>query len=146
MATYKGVNKTIADAPTPSTIIAKGEMGGNVRVMYDSYTVPTTPLATTDDVIELCGELPLNSRVLDIIIYNGVTSHTFTLGDYEDPARYNASVANGAVERIDVVGLNGYKVDMTTASTPDNQITITIVGGTLTAADVIEIVVFYTTE
>ncbi len=146
MATYKGVNKTIADAPTPSTIIAKGEMGGNVRVMYDKYVVPATPLATTDDVIELCSELPLGARVLDIIIYNNLTSHTFSLGDYEEPQRYNTTVAQGAQERLEVAGAHGYKVAMGTPTTPDNQIIVTIIGGTLTAADEIEIIVFYTIE
>ena len=145
MATYKGVNKTIADAPTPSTIIPKGEMGGNVRVMYDTYVVPATPLATTDDVIEMCAELPIGARVLDITMYNGVTSHTFSVGDYESPQRYNASVANGTIERIDVAGVQGYKVDMSEALA-DNQIIVTIIGGTLTAADVITIVVYYSVE
>ena len=147
MATYKGTNKTIADAPSPATIISKGEVGGNVRVMFDTYVVPTAPLATTTDVIEMCGEIPTGAKVLEVTVYNGCGTRAISVGDYEDTTRYNASVATTATERIDTAGVAiGYEVDMTTAATPDNQIIITPIAGALTAAEVISIVVLYVAE
>lgn len=144
MATIKGANRTIMDAITPATVLDPGLAGGVVRCMIDSYTADGTETAGT--LIEMGGELPTNSRVLDIIVYNADGSATMSVGDLESAARYEASVAAEATEHISVAGGLGYKVDMTTAATPDNQIVLTTIGSTLTTSLTSVVVIFYTID
>jgi len=145
--TYKADNKTIIDAITPATILDPGTVGGNVRVMTDYVAFATaTGLPTTGDIIEVCGELPVGARVLDIMIWSNDATVTFTVGDYEDVDRYHAgTTANTLAHMAAIAGFN-YEVDMTTTSTPDNQIILTAAGGTITTGKVIWFNVFYTVE
>lgn len=146
MSIYKGVNKTKIDAISPDTIITKGEMGGKVRVMYDTYIVPATPLATTTDEIEMGNELPLGARIVDVILYNGCASRAVSVGDYESTTRYLASVTTSETDHIDLAtAATGYVVDMS-ETLADNQIIVTPIGGPLTEADVIRIAILYTVE
>lgn len=144
MATYYGANRTIMDAPTPSTILDPGLAGGNVRCMVDTYTALGTEAAGS--LIEMGGTLPTNARILGLWLTNGDGAATMAVGDLESSGRYIASVAAGATEYMDVSGALGYKVDMTTATTPDNQIVITTAGATLTINLVTRLVVLYTID
>ena len=142
MAAYKGLNKTKIDAMVPADILSPGLMGGNVRIMIDSYTGVACVAA---DTIKVGGTLPVGAKVIDIMVSNPHAS-TFTLGDAESVARYNASIAATAIEHIDVLGAMNYEVDMTTASTPDNQILLTVVGAAMDAALTLKVAIIYTVE
>ena len=148
--TYYGDNKTIIDAITPSTILDPGVAGGNVRVMYDTVTFVTgTGLPIVGDIVELGGELPVGARVMDVVFLNHDATTTWDIGDYEDPDRYIAAAGVSAISRLDEVPTIpniGYKVDMTTASTPDNQIIATAGTATVTTGTIIQIAVFYVVE
>ena len=144
MATVYGANRTIMDAPTPSTILDPGLNGGKVRCMIDTYTADATEGAGT--IIEMGGTLPTGARILQVWCTNADGNATMSVGDLESTTRYIASVAAGATEYMDVAGGLGYEVDMTTASTPDNQIVITTIGDTLDTGLTTRLVVFYTIE
>ena len=143
MATYKGVNKTIVDAISPSTVLSPGVMGSSLRVMIGSYTALGTELAAS--IIEFCDELPLGAKVIDVIIHNGDGAAAMKIGDYESTGRYEAAVAAGVTAHANTVSF-GYEVDMTTASTPDNQIIVTTSAATLTVDLVTTVIVLYSVE
>jgi len=146
MATYKGVNKTIVDNITPATVLDPGLAGGRVRIMYDTFTVATAVgLPTTTDVIEVGDELPTGAKVIDVVIWNGSAARELMVGDYEDTDRYNADAGVAALERTNTANI-GYEVDMTTASTPDNQIILTPLVGAMTNAEVVKVAIIYTVE
>jgi hypothetical protein len=142
--TYKGDYKTIADNPTPATILDPGSMGGNVRVMFDTVTFATaTGLPIVGDIVELGAELPVGARVLDIMFWCSDASTTFTIGDYEDVDRYHAGTTANTLEHMEAYAGMGYEVDMTTASTPDNQIIATAATATITTGSVIKFWITY---
>jgi len=144
MATLKAANKTIIDAITPATILDKGTVGGNVRCMIDTYTGLGTE--SSGDTIEFGDELPEGAYVVGGYIVCTSMGGTPDVGDAEDPDRYVDEAAdNTATAFTDVLTGIGYKVDMTTASTPDNQILVTL-DAAVTAAGTITVVVFYTIE
>ena len=148
--TYYGDIKTVQVTPTPSTIADPGTVGGNVRVMYDEVTFATaTGLPIVGDIVQLGGTLPVGARVIDIVFCNHDATTTWDIGDYEDPDRYIDAAAVSAISRLDEVatvpGL-GYEVDMTTASTPDNQIIATAATATVTTGTIISIAITYIVE
>lgn len=144
MATLKGVNKTIIDSITPSTILDPGKQGGNVRCMIDTYVGLATE--SSGDVIEMGADLPVGAKILWGWIELAAVGGTPDLGDYEDTDRYVDEASDNAVTMFNdvITGLN-YEVDMTTASTPDSQLIVTL-DATVTQAGVITVCVFYTVE
>lgn len=150
MATVKGVNKTKCDTPTAANRLGGGLAGGRVRVMYDTYETSATAAGT---IIEMGDELPVGAKILDVILSsdNLTNNTTLKVGDYEDDDRYVDAVDHGAAELTTRMNDNtgnidgfGYEVDMTTASTPDNQIIITT--GVGAATGTIKLVVLYTAD
>lgn len=144
MATLYGVNKTKIDAMSPSNLLSAGEQTGKVRCIIDTYVGLATESAA--DVIEMCQELPKGAKIVWGWIECAAIGGTPDLGDYEDTDRYVDEAADNAVTMFNdtVTGLN-YEVDMTTATTPDNQIIVTL-DATVTLAGVITVCVFYTVE
>jgi len=146
MATYKGVNKTIIDAATAAHTVDPGLAGGNVKVMVDTYEASALAVA---DIVEMGKDLPINSRVLAVLLEFDALGGSITLdvGDAEDPNRYlNAVDASSAGSQLsNLVDGVEYHVDNTTASTPDTQVNVTI-GGSGTATGTIKLVVLYTHE
>jgi hypothetical protein len=144
MATLYGVNKTKIDAMKPSNILSAGEQGGKVRCLIDTYVGLGTE--SSADVIEMCQELPKGAKILFGLIQLKAVGGTPDLGDYEDTDRYVDEASDNAVTTFSdtITGCN-YEVDMTTASTPDNQLIVTL-DGAVTLAGVITVVVFYTVE
>lgn len=125
MAYGKGTNKTIADSITPATILCPGTFGGNVRCIIDTYT-GTTAEAGDTLTVEMGPELPVGARILWVSIMCGATGTTCDVGDQEDTDRYIDNAAASAITSTgDVATGLAYEVDMTTATTPDNQILIT---------------------
>ena len=152
MAAFKGVNKTKADSPSGANIVDPGVLGGNVKVMVDNYVAVGTEVA--GDTIAMGKALPKGARILEIILHTAAsgTGVTLDVGDAESHARYLSIIdcSSAAIARLEAAELAGrhYEVDMTTASTPDNQILITVHAATtvLTAAAEIKLTIFYTHE
>ena len=144
MATLYSAHKTIERAITPSTVLEPGVSGGNVRCFVDHYTGLGTEAAA--DVIQFGPTLPTGAHVCYIAFQQVATGNTPDVGDLEDTDRYldepgdNATTLTG-----DVATGVGYEVDMTTATTPDNQIIITL-DAAVTLAGKMTLVVMYTVE
>jgi len=142
----KGTNKTIIDSITPSTVLDPGVAGGRVRCMLDDYTGTGAEVLTTLTV-KMGGALPLNARIVGVTIDCGALGggHTINVGDAESTGRYISAAAASTCTYMNVnAGLN-YKVDMTTAATPDNQILLTL-SGTVALAAKVYLAVFYTID
>lgn len=145
MATLYSTNKTIERSITPSTILDPGVSGGNVRCFIDTYVGLGTE--ASGDVIQIGPVLPVGARILWGYVTTTNIGGTPDLGDYEDTDRYLDEITDTSTTTMfnDVITGAGYKVDMTTASTPDNQMIITL-DAAVTAAGIIKLVVFYTVE
>ena len=145
MATLYGANATKINAMSPSNILSAGEIGGKVRCLIDVYTGLATESA--GDVIEMGATLPKGAKILWGYVQCKAIGGTPDVGDYEDTDRYIDEAADNAVTMLNdtVTGCN-YEVDMTTATTPDNQIIATAGTGTVTTGTIISIAVFYTVE
>ena len=133
MASLKGVNQTLIDAGGISTIEG-GLHDGRVKIAYDSVVV--TSALTTADTVKLFGVLPKGAKVIQIGLFSTVTqsSATFGIGDGASATRYGTEIVlttgtNGThTQWYD--GL-GYTIGTTAL---DNQITLTLVAATATAA------------
>lgn len=62
MATVKGVNFTIAEAPTPATMLDGGKWGGKVRVQTDTYEAASLAAGSTIKI----AKIPFKSILLGI--------------------------------------------------------------------------------
>lgn len=152
MANYKGVNRTLADNPVGDNILDHGLFAGKLRVMIDNYVMLGTEAA--GEHIKMGGKLPVGARVIEVILHTDDLAATCTLdvGDAEDVDRYMDGVdcGGGAQSSKMLVGAidgRAYKVDMTTASTPDNQILITFATLATPTADAdIKLIVLYVVE
>lgn len=135
MATVYGVNSTKALTPTSENIIDMGDLGGRVRCMFDTYEAAADAAGT---VIEMGQKLPVNARVLDVILHTDDLGNSVTLavGDYEDADRYIDATDHGAGAELQTeMGIGniagfGYKIDetytgVTVGAGSDRQITIT---------------------
>lgn len=146
MATVKGVNRTIADAPSGATVLNGGQLGGNVKVMQDSYECASL---ASGSIIELFKKLPKYARVLTVKVFADALGSGVTLkcGDYEDDDRYfDAEVFNTAdkmKEADEIDGVN-YEIDESVAATLDSQLILTT-GGAV-ANGTIKAQVFYSFE
>jgi hypothetical protein len=133
MASLSGVNQTLIDAGGISTI-AGGLHDGRVKVAYDSVVV--TSSLTTSNTVKLFGVLPQGAKVLQIGLSSTVTqaSATFGIGDSDTATRYGTAI----VLTTGTTGTHtqwydglGYVVGTTDG---DDQILLTLVGATATAA------------
>ena len=143
MATVKGVNRTLADVTGVDHTLDPGLFTGAVKQMVDTYEASSLAQAS---IIEMGGEIPTGARVLSGTLFFDALGGSVTLdvGDLEDVNRYIAAVdVSSAGSKFPALadGVE-YKVDVTTASTPDNQIVITV-GGSGTATGTIKLVVLY---
>lgn len=144
MAYGKGVNKTLLDAMKPASILDPGSVGGKVRCFIDTYTGSTAEAGDTLTV-EMGPELPVGAKILHVAIQCPATGITIDVGDAEDTDRYISAAAASQASYIDNVTAGvGYEIDMTTETTPDNQILMTMSGSC--AAVEVRLVVMYTVE
>jgi len=151
MATVKGVNRTLADTPTGSNIVAPGLMKGKLRVMTDSYEASAIAAGT---VIEVGDLLPKGVKVVDVMLMGDDLSADVTLavGDYEDADRYiTATVFTTANQVTHLNAIDGlfYEVDetytgKTVGSGTDRQLTITTAVSACTGT--IKVAVLYVQE
>jgi hypothetical protein len=126
MAYSYGDSATKFLTPSAANIVDGGTARGNVHCFVDTYT-GTTAEAGDELTVFMGPELPVGARVLYVGIQCPVTGITINVGDLEDADRYISAAAASQASYVDNVlaGL-GYEVDMTTAATPDNQVTMTL--------------------
>ena len=126
MAYSYGVNATKIADPYAANILDGGLARGNVHCFVDTYTGTAAEAGDTLTVV-MGPELPTGARVLYVGIQCPATGITIDVGDWEDTDRYISAAAASQASYVDNVtaGL-GYEVDMTTATTPDNQVTLTL--------------------
>ena len=150
--TFYGTNKTKLDDPSSDNILDPGQMKGKVRAMTDDYTIVGTEV--TGDLIHMGEKMPTGARVIDIILHTGAcgSGAKLDVGDAEDDNRYISAVdVSGAIvphlEAAEIAGRH-YKIDMTTPSTPDNQVIVKVNAAdtVLTADAVIKLTVLYVIE
>ena len=155
MATYYGVNRTLANTPSGANRVDAAKMGGKLRVMTDTYEASGLAAAS---VIEMGDELPIGAVIVEVILNtdNLQNNTTLAVGDYEDADRYIDAVDCGAAEVTKKMGtttgnIDGrlYQVDetytgKTVGSGTDRQITITTAVGEATGT--IKLAVIYAVE
>lgn len=138
MSAVKGVYRTLMDTPTPVNRLDAGLHDGRVKVSHDYYEANSLAAGST---IDIGGTLPTNCYVIGILLsYDVLGSATIDVGDDEDTDRYvnDLSVSSAGSNFTMIADGHGYKVDMTTSSTPDNQVVITTasaaISGTIKAS------------
>ncbi len=148
MSLLKGVNRTLADTPVGSNIIAGGLQKGKLRIMSDSIELAA---AQVGDIIEVNDFLPIGAKVHEVVLMADALGGSVTLavGDYESAARYiSATAMNTAnkITRLNAIGGRQYEVDETTpgSTSTDRQIIITVAGAA--ASGSIKIDVIYSQE
>ena len=157
MATKYGANRTLANTGTGQNIIEPGKCLGRLRVMTDTYIADGVADLLAGDTIEMGVPLPIGAQVLDVVLINEIIGGDVTVrvGDAESSARYIPTTAvhtTAFLTRIVAAEAASlpYKVDMSTAvsaSTPDNQILITVVAGTSnTTLTKMIVMVFYSQD
>ena len=158
-ATVYGVNRTKANDPTPANQVDAAEMKGKLRVMYDSYALTTAN--DQGDIIEMCDELPVGARVIDVIVISPVLGAAceFALGDYADADRYIDAVdfgSSGLVARMGdtpVVNDDGFGYEILETNTgkvvgsgTDRQLTLTLSAADVVTPGTIKVIVIYSVE
>lgn len=150
MATVYGVNHTKYRDPKPANIVDGGVLGGNVKVMQDTYEAAAVALGST---IKMGKPLPKGARVLAIqlVTDNLGNNATLSVGDSDDIDRYYAATDHGAgAEKAawcQVIGGINYKIlgtGVTDNLTDDTQILITT--GVAAITGTIQMNVFYSHE
>ena len=146
MSVVKGVNRTKMDSATPANRLTAGEFDGRVKVMNGSYEALALEAGST---IKVGGTLPTGAKVLEIRLMCDALGGSVTLvvGDAEDPNRYILATAMNTANKvtsINAIDGRAYVVDMTTASTPDNQVVILTAGAAATGT--IKIQIYFTND
>jgi len=142
MATVKGVNKTKIDAGGLANKFERGYVDGRVKTFFDVYEFAGEALGT---IVEVGPELPEGAKILEVVLSTDDLGNNVTLavGDLEDPDRYISATDHGGgtvlTTRLNKPDGLGYEIDMTTASTPDNQITVTTAAAAATGTMNIEV-------
>jgi hypothetical protein len=144
MATYKGVNRTLADTPEGSNIMDPGVQKGKLRTIMDTYEALA---AASGSIIEMGEYLPKGARVVEVCLMADALggSSTLKVGDYEDDDRYievsSTWNTNNQVQRLNAIAGRQYKVDETTegATSTDRQVIITTGGAAITGTIKIEV-------
>lgn len=167
MATVNGVNYASTHAPSDGNwkLVPVSEVGGQLRVLYDSYTVPS-PQDTVEanDILNI-GRLTKDSRVWDVQISTdahlgattvdvGFAYDDTAITDVVDLFLDNAGTA-GIVNRGMLGGLGlGSIVSSGATATPQVPITIEgegvvqvkFLGANPTAGKILKVKVFYTID
>ena len=145
MATLAADNATLVAAGGVSTLI-QGLVDARVKCMLDSYTLVALT-ATDGSTIDIGGVMPTGAHVIAIIlnVTTDQTALTVSIGDDESPTRYASADTSLQTAGTYVFSGKNYNVDMTTASTPDNQIVL-LTGGANATAGQLEAVVLYSQD
>jgi len=141
MSAVKGVNRTLADTPTPGNRLKPGEYDGRKKVMSDEYEAAALAIGST---ITMGPRLPKGAIVTGIKLMADALGATVTLavGDAEDPNRYILATAMNTANKV--VAINAiagflYEVDRSDSDNLDDQITITTADAVATGTIKIEV-------
>ncbi len=146
----KGMATLVADV---ATLLAAGGVstiaGGrvNARPKIDSDSLTIAGSETSGSTIDVGRHVPKGSRMVALIIHVSAaqSSLTIDIGDDESTTRYASADTSLQAAGTYVFSLQNYLVDLTVASTPDDQIVITTGGATMTAGQ-LEFVVISTID
>jgi len=122
MATVYGKNKTIVNLADGSKIPA-GEVGGEVKVAYDEYTLLAE--MALNDIIDLALSIPVGARIVDAAIVSPSMGATgiFQLGTAAVPAALVAAADAGG--QAVVASGAGVDVGLKLAATTNYQLKCT---------------------
>jgi hypothetical protein len=123
MTELKGTNSTIADSPTPSTLLDPGKWGGRVRAQHDVYETSSTPQGDTIQI----ATVPKGALVMpqSSIAFDALGSNTaLSVGTVASPAKYIASTATTSAGQLFFNLVDGSGDQMTA----DTDIIITVSG------------------
>lgn len=103
MTNYYGVNQTAAYQTSPPAKFGLGEMGGRLRVAFDSFAV--TAALTTSDTLYLM-KIPKNARVMDAVVSSADLGGTGTMniGWQAGSTGAEAASATGFYSALDLSG------------------------------------------
>jgi len=141
MASVNGTNYAKTADPTSSNILDRGVVGGNVKVMHDTYDAASL---AADSTIKIGKDLQDGVRILDVWIVADALGSSVTLaaGDSETSERYiSATSANSADLRLDLDTIAGFNYEIGT-NDGDNTILVTLAGAAGTGT--IKVGVLYT--
>jgi hypothetical protein len=125
MATFRGVNNTLAQPGPTKAPVAGGDGGGNPRLIYDEYTTVGTEVV--NDVIEMGPPLALKKgdRIVGAFMNNDVCAAgaLAALGDDGNTLRFLAATAISAAAHTQMTNGNvGFQLDQ------DRPIRVTLTG------------------
>ena len=97
MATNYGVNADLILVDNPSQKSAAGELGGKMKVIYDTFEL-TADLAA-DDTIEMGGLIPAGARIMDVhLFHDALGAGTLDVGWKASADGVETAVADGFVD------------------------------------------------
>lgn len=145
-----------AAATIPQTLVAGNQQGGELKVLFSTFTNPAVAGVAVGEVITW-GFLPLGARVLFgyLTCSTGTASSTLNLGDRATPARYLAasSIATAANIAINppvtnALGAAGFVVNVAALGQATDTTEIRSVCGTAIVAvgQTLTLALFYTTN
>ena len=140
MAQYKGVNATKAADATGDNIISPGKDKAVLKVMYDTYEASSVAI---NDTILMGTTLPDGAviQAIRVICDDLGTGVTLDVGDSNDDDRYDTAIdvaSAASATWCDNIAGHGYVIG---TNSGDNQIMLTVEGGSATGT--IQISIFY---
>jgi hypothetical protein len=127
MASVNGVNYAKTADPTSSNILDRAVVGGNVKVMFDTYEAASLASGTT---IKVGKDLQDGVRILDVWVITddmGVAGCTISVGDSDTADRYISATSVGSASRFDLDTIGGFGYEI---GTNDGDNTILLTTGT----------------
>jgi hypothetical protein len=126
----------------PATYPDTAQVGGRVRVFYDTFTAPGVTVGSTIDI----ARLPKGARVWDIHIFHDALAGAgkLVVGDAASANRYLAAFATGSAGKQTMTGTNGQSTGVGFQQTAETTIIITTGGATINGT--IRSIVYYTLD
>lgn len=154
MATKYGVNATKL-AAKPLQLCEKGQMGGRVRSLYDTYEL-VADLSSADEIV-LGGKIPAGARVVDVrLMFDDLdgSGGTLDVGWKVSDAGGEAVDADGFLADVDVTSAGSVSMFEDQSSRPGFQKTfseevqpyITVDGDTDATSGTIHLEIFYVVD
>ena len=142
MPAVKGANITkLTTFPIDYPDVA--QMGGRLRIFYDSYVASGLAAGSTIDI----ARLPKGARVWDVHIVHddlGTAAGTLAVGDAAAAARYLAAFATGSAGKQTMTGSNGVAAGFGYQQPAETTVILTTAGAAITGT--IRSVVYYTLD
>lgn len=129
--------------------LANKQQNGYIDVrnksMYDIYTTKGTE--GVGSTIAMCGILPVGCLIRDITLFNSAITGgaSISVGDSNSATRYILATATSAAAKTAIAAAQaptavGYEIG---TNTGDNQLLLTVSGGTLAVGGTIQVVCSY---